>query len=83
MKKGIYSFMAKCDTFQIHKGEIVKSIGEVQLLPILVVVKFPCVLKIRLQCVFNKNTLSRLGIDVLEGIAWIGTPLCVPTKVFK
>ena len=55
MKEDIYTFVVECDTFQIHKGEIVKSIGEVQLLPILVVVKFPCVLKIRLQCVFNKK----------------------------
>jgi translation initiation factor 5B len=43
---------------------------------------FPCVLKILPQCVFNKKDPIIVGVDVLEGIARVGTPLCVPTKEF-
>lgn len=43
---------------------------------------FPCVLKIMPQCVFNKKDPIIVGVDVLEGIARVGTPLCVPTKEF-
>ncbi|GJN15388.1 hypothetical protein PR202_gb02298 [Eleusine coracana subsp. coracana] len=41
---------------------------------------FPCVLKIMPNCVFNKKDPIVLGVDVLEGIAKVGTPLCIPTK---
>ncbi|KAI3459976.1 hypothetical protein Pfo_016639 [Paulownia fortunei] len=43
---------------------------------------FPCVLKIMPNCVFNKKDPIVLGVDVLEGIAKIGTPLCVPQRDF-
>ncbi|TVU01954.1 hypothetical protein EJB05_52603 [Eragrostis curvula] len=43
---------------------------------------FPCVLRIMPNCVFNKKDPIVLGVDVLEGIAKIGTPLCIPTKEF-
>ncbi|KAL3632410.1 hypothetical protein CASFOL_025394 [Castilleja foliolosa] len=41
---------------------------------------FPCVLMP--NCVFNKKDPIVLGVDVLEGIAKIGTPLCVPQRGF-
>jgi len=41
---------------------------------------FPCVLKIMPQCVFNKKDPIIVGVDVLEGVAKVGTPLCVPSR---
>ncbi|KAL5231905.1 hypothetical protein ABZP36_030681 [Zizania latifolia] len=43
---------------------------------------FPCVLKIMPNCVFNKKDPIVLGVDVLEGIAKVGTPLCIPTREY-
>ncbi|KAF8377572.1 hypothetical protein HHK36_030954 [Tetracentron sinense] len=43
---------------------------------------FPCVLKIMPNCVFNKKDPIVLGVDVLEGIAKIGTPICIPSRNF-
>ncbi|XP_047094536.1 LOW QUALITY PROTEIN: eukaryotic translation initiation factor 5B-like [Lolium rigidum] len=43
---------------------------------------FPCVLKIMPNCVFNKKDPIVLGVDILEGIAKIGTPICIPSKEF-
>ncbi|XP_027148189.1 eukaryotic translation initiation factor 5B-like isoform X2 [Coffea eugenioides] len=43
---------------------------------------FPCVLKIIPNCVFNKKDPIVLGVDVLEGVAKIGTPICIPQKDF-
>uniref|UniRef100_A0A7N0ZZK6 Eukaryotic translation initiation factor 5B n=1 Tax=Kalanchoe fedtschenkoi TaxID=63787 RepID=A0A7N0ZZK6_KALFE len=43
---------------------------------------FPCVLKIMPNCVFNKKDPIVLGVDVLEGIAKVGTPICIPQKEF-
>ena len=42
---------------------------------------FPVVLRIMPTCVFNKKDPIVLGVEVVEGIARIGTPLCVPTQV--
>ncbi|OVA15644.1 Elongation factor [Macleaya cordata] len=43
---------------------------------------FPCVLKIMPNCVFNKKDPIVLGVDVLEGIAKVGTPICIPSREF-
>lgn len=34
---------------------------------------FPCVLKIMPQCVFNKKDPIIVGVDVLEGVAKVGS----------
>eukprot|EP00299_Pterocystis_sp_00344_P016828 c8442_g1_i1.p1 GENE.c8442_g1_i1~~c8442_g1_i1.p1 ORF type:complete len:1152 (-),score=401.33 c8442_g1_i1:68-3523(-) len=38
---------------------------------------FPCVLKIVPQCMFNKKDPIIMGVDVLEGILKLGTPIVV------
>lgn len=43
---------------------------------------FPCVLKILPNCVFNKKDPIVLGVDVIEGIAKVGTPICIPSQDF-
>ena len=42
---------------------------------------FPCVLKILPTCIFNQKDPIILGVEVVEGIAKVGTPICVPTRV--
>lgn len=41
---------------------------------------FPCILRIVPGCVFNKREPIILGVDVLEGVLRIGTPLAVPAQ---
>ncbi|XP_038700854.1 LOW QUALITY PROTEIN: eukaryotic translation initiation factor 5B-like [Tripterygium wilfordii] len=43
---------------------------------------FPCLLKILPNCIFNKKDPILLGVDVLAGIAKVGTPICVPQQNF-
>ncbi|KAG7025029.1 SPAC56F8.03, partial [Cucurbita argyrosperma subsp. argyrosperma] len=43
---------------------------------------FPCVLKILPNCIFNKKDPIVLGVDVVEGIAKVGTPVCIPQREF-
>ncbi|CAN1297495.1 Eukaryotic translation initiation factor 5B [Linum perenne] len=43
---------------------------------------FPCVLKIMPNCVFNKKDPIVLGVNVVEGIAKVGTPICIPSQDF-
>ncbi|KAI3760850.1 hypothetical protein L1987_51250 [Smallanthus sonchifolius] len=43
---------------------------------------FPCVLQIMPSCVFNKKDPIILGVDVIEGILKIGTPICIPQRDF-
>ncbi|EEE54876.1 hypothetical protein OsJ_02370 [Oryza sativa Japonica Group] len=45
-------------------------------------VVFPCVLKIIPDCVFNRKGPIVLGVDMLYGVAKVGTPLCIPSKGF-
>ncbi|KFM24316.1 Eukaryotic translation initiation factor 5B [Auxenochlorella protothecoides] len=41
---------------------------------------FPCVLRIMPTCVFNKKDPIVVGVEIAEGIARIGTPICVPSQ---
>ncbi|XP_061365155.1 eukaryotic translation initiation factor 5B-like [Gastrolobium bilobum] len=43
---------------------------------------FPCVLKILPNCIFNNKDPIVLGVDILEGIAKVGTPICIPSREF-
>ncbi|KAI3947738.1 hypothetical protein MKX01_034403 [Papaver californicum] len=43
---------------------------------------FPCLLQIMPNCVFNKKDPIVLGVDILEGILKIGTPICIPSRDF-
>ncbi|RWR91328.1 Elongation factor [Cinnamomum micranthum f. kanehirae] len=43
---------------------------------------FPCLLKIMPNCIFNKKDPIVLGVDILEGIAKVGTPICIPSRDF-
>ncbi|KAK7391265.1 hypothetical protein VNO78_19678 [Psophocarpus tetragonolobus] len=43
---------------------------------------FPCVMKILPNCIFNKKDPIVLGVDILEGILKIGTPICIPSREF-
>ncbi|XP_072958955.1 uncharacterized protein [Typha angustifolia] len=43
---------------------------------------FPCVLQIMPNCIFNKKDPIVLGVDILEGIAKVGTPICIPSREF-
>ena len=38
---------------------------------------FPVILKIMPNCIFNKKDPIVLGVEVVDGIAKVGTPLCV------
>ena len=42
---------------------------------------FPCVLSIIPTCIFNQKDPIILGVEVVEGIAKVGTPICVPSRV--
>ncbi|RWR79243.1 Elongation factor [Cinnamomum micranthum f. kanehirae] len=43
---------------------------------------FPCKLKIMPDCIFNKKDPIVVGVDILDGIAKVGTPICIPSKGF-
>ncbi|KAH6765159.1 eukaryotic translation initiation factor 2 family protein [Perilla frutescens var. frutescens] len=43
---------------------------------------FPCLLKIMSNCVFNKKDPILLGVQVIDGIAKVGTPICIPQREF-
>ncbi|XXG40343.1 hypothetical protein AAC387_Pa01g1082 [Persea americana] len=43
---------------------------------------FPCVLKIMPDCIFNKKDPIVVGVDILDGIAKVGTPICIPSRGF-
>lgn len=39
---------------------------------------FPCILKILPQHIFNQKDPIIIGVEVLDGILKVGTPLCIP-----
>ncbi|KAI9098362.1 hypothetical protein K1719_024987 [Acacia pycnantha] len=41
---------------------------------------FPCVMKILPGCVFMKKDPIVLGVDILEGVLKVGTPICIPSR---
>jgi translation initiation factor 5B len=41
---------------------------------------FPCRLKPIAACVFNNKSPIVMGVDIVEGVAKVGTPLCVPSR---
>ncbi|XP_058203419.1 eukaryotic translation initiation factor 5B-like isoform X2 [Rhododendron vialii] len=43
---------------------------------------FPCLLKIMPNCVYNKKDPIILGVEILKGIAKVGTPICIPQREF-
>ncbi|KAF2291216.1 hypothetical protein GH714_020699 [Hevea brasiliensis] len=43
---------------------------------------FPCILQILPNCIFNKKDPIVLGVDVADGIAKVGTPICIPERDF-
>ncbi|KAH0750859.1 hypothetical protein KY290_030091 [Solanum tuberosum] len=43
---------------------------------------FPCSLKIVPNHAYNKKDPIVVGVDVLEGIARVGTPICIPQREF-
>jgi len=56
------------------KEEKQKAVGEEAV--------FPCVLQIIPEFVFGRKDPIILGCTVIEGIARVGTPICVPTQNF-
>jgi translation initiation factor 5B len=43
-------------------------------------VNFPCILQIMPNCVFNKRDPIVVGVDVVKGVARVGTQICIPSQ---
>ncbi|KAI8569232.1 hypothetical protein RHMOL_Rhmol02G0262200 [Rhododendron molle] len=43
---------------------------------------FPCLLKIMPNRIYNKKDPIILGVEILKGIAKVGTPICIPRREF-
>ncbi|CAN1268735.1 Eukaryotic translation initiation factor 5B [Linum perenne] len=43
---------------------------------------FPCVMKINPAYIFYNKDPIVLGVDIVEGIAKVGTPICIPSQDF-
>jgi len=41
---------------------------------------FPCILEMVKDACFNSKSPIVIGVNVIEGVLKIGTPLCVPDK---
>jgi len=41
---------------------------------------FPCILEMVKDACFNSKSPIVIGVNVVEGVLKIGTPLCVPDK---
>ncbi|PHU20868.1 Eukaryotic translation initiation factor 5B [Capsicum chinense] len=55
----------------------IDNLKETKKKEVAVEVVFPCKLKIIPNCIFKKKDPIVLGVEVLEGIAKVGTPICV------
>ena len=43
-------------------------------------VNFPCILQIMPNCVFNKRDPIIVGVDIVKGVARVGTQICIPSQ---
>jgi len=43
-------------------------------------VNFPCILSIMPNCIFNKRDPIVVGVDIVKGIARVGTQICIPSQ---
>ena len=43
-------------------------------------VNFPCILQIMPNCVFNKRDPIVVGVDIVKGVARVGTQICIPSQ---
>jgi translation initiation factor 5B len=64
------------DQFTAYMAEIKKNKKDAAA----ALVSFPCELKIMPNCIFNKRDPIVVGVDVVRGIARVGTQICIPSQ---